>query len=173
MARSDRSQHSEADCDLSATVAAALRMLARRSYTEAELRARLERRRGADSQSVGAALARLTELGLIDDAAWAERFVIDRFERAGRGRHRIVSELATRGIEAELAASVVARVIDPERERESARALMARLMGGPAAAGALPQTGERGRASAYRRLVARGFPAAMIRGLIRDLLADS
>ena len=157
----------------------AFRMLARRSYTEAELRSRLERT--WDSPSVTAALSRLAELRLIDDPAWAERFAVDRFERAGRGRHRILSELVARGIDAELAAAVVGRVIDPAREREYARIQLASLLGHRTGRTGLTEridrgegaatgdAGERELAAAFRRLVARGFPA----GLIRDLLGGS
>lgn len=145
----------------------AFRLLARRSYTQAELRSRLERAR--DPQSVASALARLTELGLIDDEAWAERFATDRFERGGRGRHRILAELVARGVEGELAARVVVRVIDPERERERARTLAASILGARCEPGGQGAPGERDLARAFRRLVARGFPSA----LVRDLLGGS
>lgn len=219
MSRSDKVGQQQPDDEASdesagdspgATLAAALRMLGRRSYTAAEMRERLARR--ADAPSVAAALERLAELRLIDDAAWAERFAAERFERAGRGRHRILSELVGRGIDAELAADVVARVVDPARERDHAREQLGRLLGRgfgaarPCEAGARPAPGERGsgggerceadpdsggagrretgpdpeasercepgereRASAFRRLVARGFPAS----LVRDLLSGS
>jgi len=142
-----------------------MRLLARRSYTQAELRSQLESR--WDPSAVAAALARLIELRLIDDAALAERLASDRFERGGRGRHRILSELVARGVDADLASDVVGRVIAPERERELAQRLVTGLLSGRSEADR--PAGERQLGRAFRRLVARGFPAA----LVRDLLAGS
>ncbi|MBI5504101.1 MAG: RecX family transcriptional regulator [Deltaproteobacteria bacterium] len=148
----------------------AFRLLARRSYTQAELRLRLER--AWDQPAVTAALARLTELRLIDDEAWAERFARDRLERVGRGRRRILAELIARGVDAELAARVIGRVIDPERERDRARTLVANILGERSESdrpGAQRRPDQRELAGAFRRLVARGFPSA----LVRDLLGGS
>ena len=159
-------------------------LLAARSFPERKLRERLARR--YEPAEVDAAIARLKELGMVDDAAWAERFAVDRFQRAGRGRHRIVRELQAKGIDAATASEAVSRVVCDAAgmEREQAEALVARLArrpgarvasghgdgqdpdaGMPSVSGDGPLT-EKARASAYRRLIARGYPASLVRELL-------
>lgn len=72
----------------------ALTALSRRSYTEHELRQRLGRRFAPEE--IDPAVARLRELGYVDDARWAADFVETRRGRLG-GR-RLRQELARRGI---------------------------------------------------------------------------
>ena len=102
----------------------AIAVVSSRSLPEKKLRERLAPR--YDVAEVDAAMARMRELRLVDDAAWAERFARDRFERVGKGRHRIRNELLARGIDAATAEASLAAVLggdvggDVEREKAAA-----------------------------------------------------
>jgi regulatory protein len=85
-------------------VEAAFALLARRDHTRWELAQKLLRR-GFDETEVAAALDRCGELGYLDDAAFAERFVATRAVRNGWGPLRLTAELERRGIDRELAES--------------------------------------------------------------------
>ncbi|HYB98167.1 MAG TPA: regulatory protein RecX [Candidatus Limnocylindrales bacterium] len=149
-------------------VEAGLIFLARRSYPEAALREKLDGMWG--SAETDAAIARLRELGMIDDDAWARRYTRNRFERGGNGRHRIIAELAARGIAPKIAADVVAETVAEHEERRSAETLLAGLLRRHATHEGLPasvdELSQEERARIFRTMVARGYPS----GLVRDLL---
>lgn len=112
---------------------AALRLLAVRERSRAELRTRL-RTRGFHGDAIEAVLDRLAETGLQDDRRFAERYAED---SAGRGKaaRLIQGELRGRGIDIETAAA--AATSSPEDEYERALALArtkAARMGGADAA---------------------------------------
>lgn len=110
-----------------------LRLLDRRARSRAELADAL-RRRGVPDHAAQTVLDRLTEVGLIDDAAFADALVEARHRERGLASRALVRDLQRRGIDAELARSAVASV-DRDAERARASALVrARLssMGGVA-----------------------------------------
>lgn len=72
-----------------------LRVLARQSYTVSELRRKLTLRE-VPEETAEELLARLQELGLVDDAKYAEQYVASR--RASRGRLALSQELRRKGI---------------------------------------------------------------------------
>lgn len=76
---------------------AALRLLALRPRTEAELRQRLGRR-GYGTEAIEAAMARLGELGLVDDDAFARFWVEQRAAFRPSGRRRLFAELRAKGV---------------------------------------------------------------------------
>ena len=71
---------------------AALRMLARRPYSLAEMRRALERKY-PDSDQVGTAIARLRELHYLDDKKFAEQYASSLVRNRAFGRQRIRREL--------------------------------------------------------------------------------
>jgi regulatory protein len=71
---------------------AALRMLARRSYSVAEMRRALEKKY-PDSSQVPKAIARLRELHYLDDKKFAEHYASSLVRNRAYGRHRIRREL--------------------------------------------------------------------------------
>jgi regulatory protein len=71
---------------------AALRMLARRPYTVAEMRRALEKKY-PDSSQVPKALARLRELHYLDDKKFAEHYASSLARNRAYGRQRIRREL--------------------------------------------------------------------------------
>ncbi|HEY2773909.1 MAG TPA: RecX family transcriptional regulator [Candidatus Binatia bacterium] len=164
----------------------AIALVAARSRTEKNLHEKIRARYGAEETE--AALARLRELGLVDDAAWAERFARDRFERAGQGRHRIRAALVVRGIDAAIADAAIQRAVGADDERLRALrvldALRARVgaaeagakakrgdaQASPGAAGGVSTRPRRGADSLknrlFRRMIARGYPASLVRDLL-------
>jgi len=95
----------------------ALSLLARRAYTEAELRKKLA---GYPADEVEAAVGRLKAWGYLDDRAYAETFV-----RARRGRYgprRLAGELRRRGVDEE----IVAELVQDAGEVEAAARLLGR-----------------------------------------------
>jgi regulatory protein len=72
-----------------------LRLLGGRAHSRVELQRKLARR-GYTSEEVAAAVARLDELGYLNDLSFAEGFV--RVRSASRGPRALSAELARRGV---------------------------------------------------------------------------
>ncbi|MFD8596485.1 regulatory protein RecX [Kitasatospora sp. NPDC059646] len=72
-------------------------------------------------------LSRLEEVGLIDDAAFAEAWVESRHAVRGLSRRALAQELRTKGVTGETAERALLQV-DAEDESEAARALVARKL---------------------------------------------
>lgn len=92
-------------------LAAALRLLAYRQRTEGELRERLARR-GVPPAIAGETVARLRQLGLVDDLEFSRSFVESRDHASPRSRRLIASELAVRRIDRGVAQEAAAVVDD-------------------------------------------------------------
>lgn len=114
----------------------ATRALARRDYSERELRERLSRA-GIEPAEVDEALVRLREAGLLDDGRFAAQRAAVLAER-GRGDAAIRFELGRQGVSAELIDEAVA-ALEPERER--AKRIVARRGPGAKTARLLAQRG--------------------------------
>jgi regulatory protein len=99
-----------------------LRMLAARPRTRAELHTGLLRK-GIEGEVADEVLGRLDEVGLIDDAAFAEMWVHSRHTYQGLGRRALAAELRRKGVADPVAAQAVAAV-DLESEEERARQLV-------------------------------------------------
>jgi regulatory protein len=139
---------------------AALRMVARRELSEAQIRQRLARR-DHDPADIDAALAALKTDGAIDDARVAA--VIARTEALvrRRGKLRARRRIEAAGIAASLAARAVDdvfRELDPDALIESA--LQKRLRGGAIG-------DDRLHARLYRYLLAQGFEADRVAAVLR------
>ena len=90
-------------------LAVAVKLLARREHSRAELQAKLSRQAGADVAQVGEALDALTAQGYLSDRRFAEQLV--RSRQRSWGRRRLESELARRGVDKELAENVLAQTL--------------------------------------------------------------
>lgn len=101
-------------------------------------------------------MSRLTELGYLDDAAFARSFVD--WRKGSRGRRAMASELAARGVPRDVASAVLAE-LDGEAELEAARRAAGRLSGGAT---------ELDLAKAAGRLRRRGFGESTIRTVLRE-----
>jgi len=164
----------------------AIALVAARSWPQKKLREKVGAR--YDAEETDAAIARMLELGMVNDEAWAERFARERFERNAKGRHRIRAELLARGIHPATAEVALDRAFgsgDAEREKAAAvlATMRARLDRAPAGAdsaqasedGCEPDAAtaaeRRHEASAlknrlFRRMLARGYPASVVRDLL-------
>ena len=97
-----------------------LTLLSRRPRTAADLRERLGDR--FEPAAVGAALSRLTELGYVDDTAWAAGY-LERPRSAERSARMLRAELRQRGIEPETAAHALLAHDDDTAALTAARRL--------------------------------------------------
>src|SRR4051812_9770854 len=102
--------------------AIALRMLERQPRTRAEL-ARGMARRGVPPDAAAAVLDRFTDVGLVDDAAFATAWVDSRQGGRSLGRRALSAELRRRGVDEETVRDAV-DTVTPEDEEAAARALV-------------------------------------------------
>ncbi len=130
----------------------ALYLLSRRDHSGRELERKL--RRTADKTVAEETVARMQELGLIDDAAYAEQMARHFCERKHYPRRRAEQELLARGVEREIARRAVEQTGSDDTEQ--AKALIARRY---AAQLATPD-GRRKTAAALARF---GFDGATVR----------
>ncbi len=103
-----------------------LRALTGSARSRAELEATL-RRRGCDPQVATRVLDRMAEVGLVDDAAYAEQLVQSRRRTKGLSGAALRKELRDKGIDDETAAAAVGPVDEPS-ERARAEALVERRL---------------------------------------------
>jgi regulatory protein len=99
-------------------VRSALEFLASRRRTRGELRSHLAKK--FDEPAVERAVARIEELGYLDDAAWARDYVRQTRAR-GRGRSALARELQARGIDAEDGAAALAEHDDRDEALAAAQ----------------------------------------------------
>ncbi len=142
-------------------MAAALRFLASRSRSEAEVRARLTSR-GVSADDVDATLRRLRELGYVDDADFAQALIRARSGARARGRSLIAEELRAKGVDDELARATLDACYGDEIDTARTAALRQarRLHGRP-----FPEF--RQKLGAF--LVRRGFEHATAESLVTEL----
>jgi regulatory protein len=103
-----------------------LRLLTARPRSRAELAAAL-RRHGIPEDVGEPVLDRLSEVGLVDDAAFAESAVHSGHRRRGLGRRGLRAELGRRGVPDEIVNQAVEGV-RPEDEEQRARELVRRKL---------------------------------------------
>jgi regulatory protein len=143
-----------------------LRQLAMVPRSRSELLQKLAQR-GCTSDVAGAVLDRMTQVGLVDDEAYALMLV--RSQQAGRGlaKRALARELRTKGIAGELAESALSSISD-EDERDRARALVDKKLRAMHGLGIEVQT---------RRLAGmlarKGYSSSMTFAVIREAIADA
>jgi regulatory protein len=93
-----------------------------RARTRAELEGQLAKRGYPDDVSERV-LDRLTDVGLIDDADFAEQWVQSRRVSAGKGKRALAAELRTKGVDNDVITAALAG-IDADAERERAEQLV-------------------------------------------------
>ena len=106
-------------------LAAGLRLLARRAHSCLELRRKLSRR-GYEEDDISDAVARLTELGYLDDASFAAGHV--RRRSVTRGPLALSAELALKGVDRDMAEAALSG-FDRPAQLAAATALAGRLAG--------------------------------------------
>ena len=113
-------------------MARAGRLLALRSRSECELRERLTTA-GFDPEVVERVTARLTEVGLIDDRAFARAWVEERSRARGLGERALLAELEAKGVARAVAEEAVteAGLDEDARALELAHRLFPKVAGAP------------------------------------------
>jgi regulatory protein len=141
-----------------------LRLLTAKARTKAELASALARR-GIDEDIAQEVLARFSEVGLIDDAAFAENLVHSGHTYRGLGRRALAAELHRRGVDEQTTSQAISAV-DSAAEEETARTLVRRRL-----ATATPTADE---VATIRSLVGvlarRGYPEGLSYRVVRDEL---
>ncbi len=140
-----------------------LRLLTAAPRTRAELAGAL-RRRGVPDEIAESVLGRFTEVGLIDDAAFARAWVESRHHQRGLARGVLAAELKRRGVGTEDVRSAVG-LLGPDEEIQTARRLVAKRI---AATRGRPLPGR------VRQLVSmlarRGYSAGLAYRVVREAL---
>ncbi|MCL2782503.1 MAG: RecX family transcriptional regulator [Propionibacteriaceae bacterium] len=104
----------------------ALRCLDRRAYGTTELKAVLLRK-GADAEVVDDVLARLTRVGLLDDAAYAQALVETRHGVRLQSRQAVVLDMRRRGLSGDVVDAATA-TLDDEADLAGARQVVAQKL---------------------------------------------
>ena len=146
---------------------AALRLLAVRPRSAAELARRL-RMKGYEPEIGEEVIARLREMGMIDDAAFAGTLVRDRVRLRPQGARRLANELRARGVDDETARAAIRETMEGEEtdERELARRAAGKWR---------PRPGEepaRARRRLHGFLARRGFDSEVIREVLDEAAPD-
>jgi len=143
-----------------------LRQLAMAPRSRQQLRDKL-RQRNCPDDVAAAVLDRMTEVGLVDDVAYAEMLVRSKQAERGLARRALAQELRTKGIDPEVAAGTLDG-IDEGAERARARQLVDKKLRSMHGLGVEVQT---------RRLAGmlarKGYSSGMSYAVIRDAIADS
>lgn len=146
-----------------------LRLLTDRARSRAELERKLAGK-GYPQAVIDTVLGRLTEVGLIDDAAFAEQWVHSRHTYSGRGRRALATELRHKGIDPQTSTEALSH-LSADDERERAADLVRRKL---ARTTADDITDRDDRERLMRRLVGmlarRGYPAGMSFAVVKDEL---
>jgi regulatory protein len=140
-----------------------LRLLAVAPRTRAQLAQALRRHR-TPAEAAETVLARFTDVGLIDDAAFARAWVESRHYSRGLSRRSLSAELRRQGVETEEIREAV-DTLDPEQEVATARHLVEQKMAGTR--GQPPEVRVRRAAGTLAR---KGYPPGLVFRLIKEVL---
>lgn len=121
-------------------------------------------RKGVQDEVAEAVLARFTEVGLIDDRAFAQAWVSTRHAGRGLAGRALSHELRRRGVDDTLVAEAV-DTLEPEQELATARALVARRLS--ASRSLAPDVRVRRLAGMLAR---KGYPAGVAFRVVREAL---
>ena len=142
-----------------------LRQLAMGPRTRRQLEDKL-RDRDCDPQVAARVLDRMSEVGLVDDEAYAEMYVRSKQETKGLAATALRQELRQKGVSDELVDATL-QDIDPEQEKEQARALVRRRL---RSMRGLDREVQTRRLAAF--LARKGYGAGVSYQVIREALDD-
>jgi len=160
----------DADVAPSDPVNVARILVLRRLDAAPRTRVELERylvQRGIPDDVASAVLDRFTEVGLIDDRAYAQAWVGSRHGSRGLGRRAVAQELRRKGV----AEDVIAEALDPiDADQERARAF-------ELASSRYPQVMGLPYATQVRRLIGaltrRGYDVGLASAVVREVVASA
>jgi regulatory protein len=134
-----------------------------RPRTRSELAAAL-RRRGIPDDVAEEVLGRYADVGMIDDAAFAQAWVSSRHHSKGLARRALGSELRRRGVDPETVGDALGQ-LDTDTEAETARTLVERKL----------RTSHGDPQTLLRRMVGmlarKGYPAGLAFRVVKEVLA--
>ncbi len=131
----------------------ALHLLEKYDRTASELSSKL-REGGYPDTAISAAVEYASEYGYIDDERYARNYIF--FHKEGRSRRRLLNDLQKKGIDKELAASILEEEYDSD-EIEMIRSLLAKKRYDPS------DTDPKHRLKLYRHLASKGFSSSDIK----------
>jgi regulatory protein len=146
------------------TLARAFRLLSAKPRSEAELRARLLEKQWADAENVERVLARLKELGYLNDEQFAASYAASRLTMKPLGRNRLRRDLQRKKVSAKVADEALEQAFGNGREEdliETAIRKRTRLKGHPA-------TREETK-KLYDYLLRLGFSYDLVRRKVREV----
>ena len=165
--RSEPAGRSAADADDPEAAAReiCLRLLSFSPRTHAQLADAL-RRKGVADDVAERVLSRYTEVGLIDDAAFAQAWVQSRHAGRGLARRALAAELRQRGVADDTVKEAVEELA-PEQEESAARELVAKRMAATRGMDPVKRT---------RRILGvlarKGYSGGMAYHLVREALEE-
>ncbi len=138
------------------------RFLARRARSEWEVRDALRRSR-FEPDVIERTVAKLKDLELLDDLAFARQWVEERAERKGLGPRRVVGELRAKGVDKDIAEQALneAGVDDGVQAKEVAARLVRKVASRPTSQQAM---------RLQRMLLGRGFGYEAADAAVRAVL---
>ena len=140
-----------------------LRLLTAAPRTRKQL-AQALRRGGVPAEAAEAVLARFTDVGLIDDAVFAQAWVESRHHSRGLSKRSLSAELRRQGVDNDEIRAAL-DVLGPEQEAATARALVERKLAGTR--GRPPEARARQAAGLLAR---KGYPPGLTFRLIKEVL---
>lgn len=162
--RDDGSDDTEPDAE-SVARTIALRLLAAAPQTRAQLDDAMRRRRVPDAIRARV-LDRFSDVGLIDDAMFAQAWVESRHAGRGLAKRALAFELRRRGVEPSVIDHAVS-TLPAEQEEQTARAIVAAKLASTRALEPAART---------RRLAGmlgrKGYPPGLAFRVVRDALSD-
>ncbi|MFP3947369.1 MAG: regulatory protein RecX [Longimicrobiales bacterium] len=173
---------------------AALHLLSFRARSVDEMERRL-RKKDFEESVVSQVVARLLDLGYLDDREFARQFLEERLRRRPRGPFALIQELLNRGVDRGLAEEVLdALMVEKEIDeadlaRDTARRWLSRQSrrvtavlasrGSRTSAGSTESEADQGREAftkarrrLYGHLERKGFSRGVIREVVGDLLEE-
>jgi len=147
-------------CDLDSLYEAAVKALARRAQSTAEIVRSLEKKK-ADPKQIGEVLRRLKENGYLDDARFARSFACTRLENEQFGKERVRRDLKSRGVMEPVAQQAIGQAYQDVDEGELLRRYLKRRVNVPEAFSKPSKL-----VGLFRRLLRAGFASDTI---VREL----
>jgi regulatory protein len=135
----------------------AVRALGDRAHSAGELRQKLSRR-AASPEDIDVVLAKLREIGYLNDQRFAENFASARLENQGFGKMRVLRELRQRRVAPQMAEQVTEKTFEETNETDLIEAFLKRKYRGKDLGTLLKE--EINLASAFRRLRYAGFSSS-------------
>ena len=146
----------------------AVKYLAFRACSSEELKGKL-RLKAARFEEIDGAIARLKDIGYLNDARFADNFAANRVENDGFGRMRVLSDLRAKRVSGNLADKAVEQAFEGKGESEMIDSFIERRM--PSIWGKRQIGDERELARAYRRLRRAGFSSGGILTALKRMAA--